>query len=111
MIPFKSNFSSVEQGVSGGICIIFAKRTRSNLPFGAMMSSMDLHGIVMQYKNADARRRTGVRGRTLTDVVGDDGKVWREAGGWDGMHSAALRQHGIVRRRVVVDCNLRTEMN
>ena len=72
MIPFKSNFSSVEQGVSGGICISFAKRTRRNLPFGVMVSSMVLHDIVMQYKNADARGQTGGRGRTLTDVVGND---------------------------------------
>ena len=69
-----------------------------------MMSSMALHDIVMQYKNTDARGRTGGRGWTLTDGVGDNKKVWREAGGWDGMHSAALQHHGVVRCRVVVDC-------
>ena len=68
------------------------------------MPSMALHGIVIQYKNADARKQTGGRRRTLTDIVGDDGKVWREAGGWDGMHGAALQYHGVVCRRVAVDC-------
>ena len=65
---------------------------------------MTLHGIVLQYKNADAHGCMRGRRRTPTDVVGDNGKVWREAGGWDGMHGVALRHHGVVRRRVVVDC-------
>ena len=103
MIPFKSNLISEEQGVSGGIFIIFAKQTSSNLPFGAMMLLMVLHGIVMQYKDADAHRQTDICGRTLTDIVSNNGKVWRGAGGWDGMQGVALQYHGVVRCVFVVD--------
>ena len=81
MIPFKPNFSSVEQGMSGGICIFIAKRKRSNLPFGVMMSSMALHGIVMQYKNADARGRTGGRGRTPRTLWATMGRCGGRQGG------------------------------
>ena len=51
----------------------------------------------MQAGRARARDRrtradTGGHGRTRTDVVGDNGKVGRELGGWN----AALQGHGVV---------------
>ena len=78
--------------MSGGICI-FSKK---NLPLGAMMSLMALHHIVMQYKNAGAHGGIDGHGLTLTDIVGNNWKVWREAVGWAGMHCAALQCLGVV---------------
>ena len=67
---------------------------------------MALHDIVMQYKDTGARGGTYGHGQTQTgtDVMGDNGKMWREAGGWDGMYRVAVRGHGVVRHVFVVDC-------
>ena len=97
MIPLELDFSSGEQRVSGGICILFAKRTNSNLPFGAMMSPMALHSIVMKYKDTDARGRTD--SQTQTDTHGRCGRQWEDvegSRGWDVMHGATLQRHGVV---------------
>ena len=58
---------------------------------------MALHHVVMQCRcrtqaRAEGQTDTGGHGQTRTDVVGDNGKVRREVGGWD----AALRGHGVV---------------
>ena len=60
-----------------------------------MMSSVSLHHILMQCRTqarTEEQTDTGGCGRTLTDGVGNNGKVWRELGGWD----AALQGHRVV---------------
>jgi hypothetical protein len=80
-----------------------AKRRSSNLPFGAMMSSMTLHDIVVQCKDAGTRGRTYGRGRMLTDTHGCCGQQWEGVEGRRGMHGAALQRHGVLCRVFVVD--------
>jgi hypothetical protein len=78
---------------------------------------MALHDIVVQYEDAGARGQTDGHdghGRTLTDVVGDSGEVWRVVGGsevpvYEAMVSLVARSSSIVSAHVPVLANRGTK--